>query len=269
MQADELIEAGRLSEARTSLIAEVKASPSDLGKRTLLVQVLAFCGEWDKARKHLETIVLQDPNRENGVQVYENLIQAEIEREEVMNLRKMPSFLTEAPPYLNTYFDALKCLDNFQFEQAKELFQRVEKQCLPITGSVNGKRFSGLSDTDSGLGPFVEAIVYERYVWIPFEEIRELSIEEPKHLLDLLWIPARITTWEGLTLNCYLPVLYPGTGYYDDDQVRVGRVTEWASQGDGFSRGLGQHVFSTGEEEISLLDIREAVFDKRESGSLQ
>ena len=269
MQADELIEAGRLSEARTFLIAEVKASPSDLGKRTLLVQVLAFCGEWDKARKHLESIVLQDPNRETGVQVYENLIQAEIEREEVINLRKIPSFLTEAPPYMDKYYVARKCLENKQLDQAKELFQQIDAQCLPIRGSVNGKRFSSLSDTDSMLGHFIEAIVYERYLWIPIEEIRELSIEEPKTLLDLLWISARITTLSGLTLNCYLPVLYPGTGYCADDQVRLGRVTEWASEGNGLSRGLGQHVFSTGDEEVALLDIREAVFDKFEGGSLQ
>jgi hypothetical protein len=56
----ELIQAGRLKEARQQLVAEVKAAPSDPGKRTLLFQALAFCGEWDKAETHLEVIAAQD-----------------------------------------------------------------------------------------------------------------------------------------------------------------------------------------------------------------
>ena len=60
MDSRDLIKAGRLSEARKQLIEEVKSSPADSGKRTLLFQVLIFCGEWDKAERHLETVAAQD-----------------------------------------------------------------------------------------------------------------------------------------------------------------------------------------------------------------
>lgn len=87
MNSKDLIKAGRLSEARKQLVEEVKSSPADLGKRTLLFQVLSFCGEWDKADRHLDAIVTQDSSRQTGVQVYKNLVHAERERMEVVGLK--------------------------------------------------------------------------------------------------------------------------------------------------------------------------------------
>lgn len=211
MNSKDLIKAGRLLEARKQLVEEVKSSPADLGKRTLLFQVLAFCGEWDKADRHLDAIVTQDSSRQTGVQVYKNLIHAERERLEVSRLERRASFLPETPPYLEMYYAAWQKVVEKKTDEAKELFGQIDAQRPVISGTVNGKEFAGFNDTDTFLSLFLEAIVYERYVWIPFESVRELSISPPSTLFDLLWIAARITTWEGLTTNCYLPVLYPDT----------------------------------------------------------
>jgi type VI secretion system protein ImpE len=93
MNAKDLIKAGQLSAARSELIEAVKSSPTDLNSRTLLFQVLAFCGEWEKARSHLEIIAAQDVSRETGIQAYLNLVEAEAERLEVFRYQKQPSFL--------------------------------------------------------------------------------------------------------------------------------------------------------------------------------
>ena len=53
MNPKELVKAGRLTDARHELTELIKAAPADLAVRTLLVQVLLFCGEWAKAEKHL------------------------------------------------------------------------------------------------------------------------------------------------------------------------------------------------------------------------
>ncbi len=129
-----------------------------------------------------------------------------------------------------------------------------------MSGSVDGRSFSGFRDTDALLSLFLEAIVYEQYVWIPFESIRELSISIPKTLFDLLWISSRVATTKGVTLSCYLPVLYPESSSHEDDRVKLGRMTDWTPLGGRFSKGSGQHVFQIGEEEIAILDIREASF---------
>jgi type VI secretion system protein ImpE len=260
MNAKDLIKAGQLTAARNELIEAVKSSPTDLNSRTLLFQVLAFCGEWEKARRHLEIIASQDATREAGVQVYLNLVEAEAERLEVFHYQKQPSYLPGAPVYSELYESVRQRLANKEFNKAKSVFSQINERRPQISGTLNDNPFVGFSDTDSQFSFFLEAFVYERYVWLPFEYIRELTISMPKTFFDLLWIASQITTWEGLTLNCYLPVLYPESFLNEDDRLKLGRMTDWVSMNGGLLKGTGQHVFRVGEDEVGILEIREMIF---------
>jgi type VI secretion system protein ImpE len=261
MTTTELIKAGKLTEARQQLVQEVKAVPADLGKRTTLCQVLCFCGEWDKAARHLDAIFTQDPKRETGVQVYRNLIQAERERLEVLALRRRPAFLTEAPPWLSLYWSALEKIAADAPQEAETLFHKAGAQRSVVSGIVNQTPFTGISNTDSRLSCFLEAIVHERYIWIPFASVREMIISPPKTLMDLLWVSANITAWSGLTMNCYLPVLYAASSSHEDERVRLGQMTDWQALGGHFARGSGQQVLQIGETDMALLEIRELLFN--------
>ncbi len=266
ISSKDLIKAGRLLEARKQLVEEVKASPGDMGKRTLLFQVLAFYGEWDKAERHLDMIAAQDSSRETGVQVFKNLVQAERERLEVSNLGRRPSFLPKSPVYTEKYFLAWQKLNENDVSEAEALFKEIEAERPLTSGTINGKPFTGIKDTDAFLSLFLETMVHERYVWIPFEDMRELVISAPKTLFDLLWIQARITTWEGLTLNAYLPVLYPNSSLQKDDRMKLGRMSDWAPLGGPFAKGMGQHVFEIEDEDMAILEIREVLFKPFETG---
>ncbi|HPI91856.1 MAG TPA: type VI secretion system accessory protein TagJ [Deltaproteobacteria bacterium] len=260
MTAKDLMRAGRLSEARRLLIEEVKSAPTDAGKRTLLFQVLAWGGEWDKAERHLDLISTQDPGRTVGVHDYLDIVRAEKERLKVMALQQQPSFLPEPPAYFTLYMEYLASLQAGSHETAKELIGRIDGLRPQVSGTLNGKPFEGFSDSDARLVAFLEAFVHERYVWIPFESIRELVVYEPKTSFDLIWVTASVTTWAGLSMNCSLPVVYPGSFDHDDEQAKMGRITDWVALGGGFSRAVGQHVFQAGDEDISILDIREVTF---------
>lgn len=257
MTTAELIKAGKLLEARQLLVQEVKAAPADLGKRTALCQVLCFCGEWDKAERHLDAISTQDPKRETGVLVYRNLIQAERERLEVLQLRHRPAFLTEAPPWIDTFWAGLeKIAENLQ-EEAETLFLEANAAQAAVSGTVNQTPFSGISNTDSRISCFLEAFVHERYIWIPFVSIREMIISPPKTLMDLLWVSANITAWSGLTMNCFLPVLYAASFSHENERIRLGQMTDWQALCGPFAKGAGQQVFQIGETDMALLEIRE------------
>jgi type VI secretion system protein ImpE len=262
LEPKELIRAGRLSEARQHLTEAVRSSPADLGLRTLLFQVLAFCGEWDKAEKQLGVVASQDPAKETGVQVYLNLVQAERERLEVARLKRRPAFLPEAPPYLELYLAAWERVVQQQFEEADEACEQIRAQRPLLTGRLNGRRFSGFRDTDSFLSCFLELFVQSQYVWVPFEALRELLIVPPKTLFDLIWLPVRISTSVGGQTAGYTPVVYPQSFDHEDERVKMGRMTEWLPLGGGFARGCGQHVYEVGEEEVALLDLRELVFEE-------
>lgn len=260
MKTAELIKAGKLSEARQQLVAEVKSAPGDPGKRTTLCQVLCFLGEWDKAMRHLDAMAVPDPQRNMGIQVYKDLIQAERERLEITSMGKRPSFLPEAPAYFETYWQALAHISDGKPDEAHSLFDQINAQRPVISGTINDTPFTGIQDTDSTMSYFMEAIVHERYVWLPFESIRELVITPPKTLFDLLWVSAQITAWSGLTLNCYLPVLYVGSCTHENEQLQFGRMTDWQALGGSFSKALGQHVYEIGDRDVSLLEIREIHF---------
>jgi len=264
MDAKDLIKDGKLSEARSQLVEEVKSAPANLNSRTLLFQVQAYGGEWDKARRQLEVITTQDANRETGVQVYLNLIQAEIERMEVFQHKRSPSFLPESPTYFEQYHTAWQKLTDQEFEAAESIFSEIGDRCAKITGTLNGKEFTGFSETDTRLICFLEAFVHERYVWLPLEMLRELTLPEPQTLLDLLWASAQVTMHGGLTLNCFLPVLYPDSFRREDDRLKLGRMTDWTNLGSGFQQGIGQHVYQVGDNDVAILEIRQAVFNSVE-----
>ncbi|NOZ70014.1 MAG: hypothetical protein GXP46_12410 [Deferribacteres bacterium] len=262
MDSIELVRAGRLSDARTQLVSEVRTSPGDAGKRTLLFQVHSLCGEWDKAERDLDIIAAMDAGREAGAQAYMNLVHAEKERMEVFRNGRRPSFLPETPPYIETYYAARQKLEEKNIEEAKRLFDEVDAAVPPVSGTLNGKKdFTGIKDTDSRLAWFLEAFAHERYIWIPFESLREISITPPKTLFDLIWVSAFMTLQGGLTLNCFLPVLYAESFMHEDERIKLGRMTDWTPLGGPFSKGAGQHVFQIGEEEVALLEIREISFN--------
>jgi hypothetical protein len=42
-------------------------------------------------------------------------------------------------------------------------------------------------------------------------------------------------------------------------------MTDWTPLGGAFSKGMGQHVFQLGEEEMAILEIQDAVFNAPET----
>ncbi|NMC74140.1 MAG: hypothetical protein GYA56_07260 [Geobacteraceae bacterium] len=268
MEIKELIRAGRLQEARVRSAEEVKASPSDAAKRTLLFQVLAFCGEWDKAQTHLDILAERDPRAETGAQVYRNLITAEKKRAEVFQGTARPSWMTGIPDWLEELFLAREKLGAGSLDQASAILRKIDGKTPPLSGSVDGKAFRKFRDTDDFLAHFLEVFVHDSYLWFPFASLREVSVAEPKSQLDLLWIPARITTTEGLAVGCYLPVLYPDSCRAGDDRLRLGRMTDWRDLGGGVYQGVGQHIFLAGNEEKPLLALRDILFHGKEKGGV-
>jgi type VI secretion system protein ImpE len=260
MNAVELIRAGKLSEARASLVQDVKGAPADLESRILLFKVLSFLGEWDKARLHLEAIEAQTPTKGGDLSQYKNLIVAERQREEVRLHKRAPEFLSEPPQYLSEFLAARAELASGKGDLFASLLPRLEQQFISVSGTVQGVPFTGLADLDATLLPFLEVFIHDRYLWFPFTSLRELSVFPPASLLDLLWSRARIVTWDGLTTECILPVLYPGSCSNADDQVRLGRMTEWETVG-GYCRGVGHHLLMVGEEEKGLLELGEVLFN--------
>ena len=119
---------------------------------------------------------------------------------------------------------------------------------------------AAFQDCDDVLAPVLELIILRDYVWLPLEQVRELEIMKPERPRDLIWIPVRLVLQDDSQRRGYMPVLYPGTHQHPDDQVKLGRKTDWQETDDGPVRGIGQKMFLHGEDAISLLELGEVRF---------
>jgi type VI secretion system protein ImpE len=113
------------------------------------------------------------------------------------------------------------------------------------------------------VGPRLELFAAGAYLWIPFEHIEAIEIQQPRRVRDLLWVPALVRTgpsFKGTELGeVLLPVLAPFSYKHPDDNVRLGRATEW-QEVDGVQVPVGQRMFSVDEDDVSLLETRKIDF---------
>ncbi len=101
-------------------------------------------------------------------------------------------------------------------------------------------------------------------LWIPLEHVASVELQAPTRLRDLLWAPAIVRTgpaFKGKELGeVLLPALCPLSWKNKDDQVRLGRATEWQDDEAGSVLPFGQKMFAVDEDEIPILDIRKLEF---------
>jgi type VI secretion system protein ImpE len=53
----------------------------------------------------------------------------------------------------------------------------------------------------------------------------------------------------------FLPALYAGSHADADDQIRLGRATQWRGDAGAPIRGVGQRVFLIGNEDRPILEL--------------
>ena len=125
-------------------------------------------------------------------------------------------------------------------------------------GTSTGNLSNGLQMRIPALGPVIEVILNAKYYWVPFQQIRAITIPEPRDLRDKVWLPAAV----HLDKRRPGPRPDPGPlcgfgelrGPADSTRAKDGMDRELA---DGVHRGLGQRMLATDQDEYALMDIRE------------
>jgi type VI secretion system protein ImpE len=129
-----------------------------------------------------------------------------------------------------------------------------------MAGNVDGKPFEWLADADPRLGPVLEAIVDAKYFWIPMHNIKQIRLDPPTDLRDVVWLPANFVWSNGGSAVGLIPTRYPGSESSEDGAVRLARKTEWTNLGPGYDVPLGQRLFAAGETEYPMLEVRRVTF---------
>jgi type VI secretion system protein ImpE len=255
--ASELFKQGRLKEATDAQIQEVKAQPADHGKRLFLFELAAFAGDLERARRQIEAVHYEEPERDATLQGYRKLLEAEQKRRRLFSESLAPRFLGTPPEHVKLRVEAVNRLREGKQAEAAELLVRANEGAETLKGTLNGKAFKGMRDTDDLFGTILEVMAQGEYFWVALEQIDSLAANAPGFPRDLIWLPARLMLQDGQQGEVFLPVLYPGSHEAGDDQLKLGRATDWKQADGGPVRGVGARTLLVGDDGMHLLEWRE------------
>ena len=250
MVGAELLRTGRLSEAIERVAEDVKAKPGDLAARTFYFELLALNGDLDRAVKQLD--VLASSTDGMGA-FYAGAIQAERERRNFFHGGPRPRVLRE-PPYASAYLEAVEHHAAGKSEAAMERLQSAESE-RSARALLNGGEVHELNDSHDLLGPFLELVIDNHYVWAPWDAIQSLTIPEPRYLRNTVWTPAALTLRSGDQGEVLLFSLYVDSHVQEED-VKLGRRTIWEQSSAGYTIAYGQKVIAADDRDWPILEIR-------------
>lgn len=258
--AKQLFDAGNLAGAIEAQTQEVKSNPNDAARRTFLFELLSFAGEFERAAKQLDVISHQDVQSEWATQVYTNIVHAEGLRARLFSDGLKPEFLFDPPPYIHLHLEAINRLRENRPQEAQALLDRAEDDRPVPRGQTGSRAFEDFRDCDDVLAPCLELILIRDYIWLPIEHVRELEISRPERPRDLLWAPVRVVLIDDTQRRAYMPTRYCGSHRHSDDQVRLGRMTDWEASEAGPVLGTGLRQFLIGDDAIPVLELPTVTF---------
>jgi len=258
------LNAGDLKGAIESVIQIVKQKPTDFQARTFLFELSLFAGDWDRAEKQLDAIGQIDPQAALGAKIYQNCIVAERKRSRYFNENAKPEFVTEVPEYVYGLLRANDCLINGDTLKARELMDEVEQNRPAFSCKVNDLEVTDFRDCNDLTSCVMEVFIYDAYVWIPFEEIISIEFAPLQSLRDIFWRHASVKTRNGTGGEVFLPAFYADSWKSDDDQIKLGKVTDWREIGNDIYVGEGQKLFSINDKIEPILEISQISFQSKE-----
>jgi type VI secretion system protein ImpE len=256
MNAAELYKAGRLQESIDAQVKEVKAEPQNQAKRLFLFELLAFAGDLERAARQIDAVNYGDMVLDAAVLDYRKLLDAERVRRRLFSEGLIPRFFGAQPEHLHLRLEAVNRLREQRPAEAAETLAKATAATPQFKGHVNDKPFSSLRDCDDLFAGVLEVMAQGAYFWVPLEQVQALTMNPPKFPRDLLWIPARLEM-EAAAGNVFVPALYPGSYEHPDDQIKLGRATDWKSSDTGPVLGVGARTFLVDDDALGLLEWRE------------
>ena len=242
------LDEGRLGDALSLQRIAVENQSHDSPARLFLFELLVLAGETSDAIRQLKLVESESPNWPASKKSFRQILRADARRSP--RLRR-PEFLADPPRHLRCRWNAALCHNRGQTEEATHWLDRADALAPEIAGFVDGREFTGLRDSDDRFAALFEVFLSRQYVWIPFVDMRSLRLEKAEHLLDLAFRKARLKLTDGTSHMVTLPLLYPGSSREGDD-LALGELVDWTSDGSGVICGLGARVLTFGDEELDL-----------------
>ena len=259
--ASALFRAGKLDDAVAAAQAALRKTPTDLGARVLLGELLAFTGNLERADVVLDAASAIDPSTAMVVAEFRQLIRADMARRQLFRDGRVPEFLADPTETQRLQLAALVALRGGDLAEAVRQAEAAEAARPHAPGKHGDAAFDDMRDADDLLGGSFEVLTTTgKYFWIPTERVQTLEFHAPKRPRDLLWRRASMSVAEGPDGEVYLPAVY-ATDEPMTDPLRLGRETDWRQADAGPVRGVGQRLFIVGEDAVPMMELGNFRFD--------
>jgi type VI secretion system protein ImpE len=256
MQEHDWLCGGDLEKALSTLQERLRKDPANAKLRIFLFQLLAVLGQWDRALTQLKVAGELDAGNLAMVQTYRDALSCEALRDEIYAGHRSPLIFGQPAAWIALLVEALRLASAGEVERSQQLRDEAFAAAPVTRGAIDGQPFEWIADADSRLGPVLETIIGGRYYWVPFNRIRDIRIDAPADLRDVVWMPAYFTWANGGESVGLIPTRYPGSHASADSQLRLARRTEWVDRGDELFVGLGQRMLATDTGEYPIMDAR-------------
>jgi type VI secretion system protein ImpE len=266
MLAEQILREGNPEDSLAQLQDQVRRDPANPSYRIFLFQLLAVLGQWERAFTQLKVAGELDAGTLAMVQTYRQALRCEVLRADIFAGRNTPLVFGKPAKWVALMIEALRPRAEGDHAGAQNLRAEAFELAPATSGTIDGQAFEWIADADPRLGPILEVIVNGAYYWVPFDRIREIRVEEPVDLRDLVWMPVQLIWSNGGGTVGLVPTRYPGSESSDDMLVRMARRTEWLEPDAGVYLGLGQRMLTTDADDYPLMDIRRIALDTEGQG---
>lgn len=264
MTPDELIQRGELSAAIDALGSILRHDPRDSVARASLFTLLCFAGQWDRAGQQLDTFeALVDPRSASVLDParYRPILEGERARQRYFAGGSPPLALIDDDLAANVTLSISRLVAAGEHSKARDLLEQFEERHRILGGRLGGELFDNFRDAEDWMAPVLEVLAPEGYFWVGWDQVQFLDVVRPSSLLDLIWAPARLGLRSGVIGSVVLPGLYSTSWSHPDAFVKLGRRNEWIDIRSGLFRGAGAKVYYVGDDNKSLVELQDLVFD--------
>ena len=254
---------GKLQQAIEDSNQLVAANPRDLTPRVVLAQLVCFNGDWERAAKVVQQLKTLDTSQEQAplVNFLDAMITAEKQRDEVWTQGALPEFVEPPSEVESKLLWAWNCRRSGEMNQFKESLEFVLENAPACSVQLGPKKLDGLRDLDDMTATIFEAhSIHGAHYWLPMRQIEKLEVSPPTRPIDFLWNSARLKLRNGQEARMYFSGTYFHTFQSENDDLKLGRISEWGSDEAGHEVGMGRKIFVADEDELTFFDFTEADF---------